>query len=102
MRKSSYFILSVTTGALLLLGVFFHAAWQRSMRGPELDRQAALVRRLELTDLCLFTEARYTRHVSLADMHAPFQDHPTALDHFPTGSFFPPQRTPQNRFRGAH
>lgn len=39
-----------------------------------------------LTDLALFTEARYTRHPSQADRHAPFQDHPGALEHFPSGA----------------
>jgi hypothetical protein len=49
----------------------------------------ALVRELGLTDLSLFTEARYTRHPSQADRHTPFQDHPGALEHFPTGSLLP-------------
>jgi hypothetical protein len=43
-----------------------------------------------LTDLCLFTDARYTRHPSLADRHSPFQDYPLALEHFPSGSLIPP------------
>jgi hypothetical protein len=44
----------------------------------------------------LFTEARYTRHRSQADLHAAFQDHPGALEHFPTGSLVgpPPYRAP--------
>ena len=56
------------------------------------DRQTArsLIRQrvvqLELTDLALFTEARYTRHPSQSDLHAAFQDHPMALEHFPSGS----------------
>ncbi len=45
-----------------------------------------LVGRLGLTDLCLFTEARYTRHRSQTDLHAPFQDHPLSLPHFPSES----------------
>lgn len=49
-----------------------------------------LVRKLELTDLALFTEARYTRHPSQADRFAAFQDHPMALDHFPSGGMIPP------------
>ncbi len=50
------------------------------------------MRRLDLTDLCLFTEARYTRHPSQADRFAAFQDHPVALEHFPSGSLVPPRR----------
>jgi hypothetical protein len=34
----------------------------------------------------LFTEARYTRHLSQTDRFTPFQDHPLALEHFPSGS----------------
>jgi hypothetical protein len=44
----------------------------------------------QLTDPALFTEARYARHVSQADRHAAFQDHPLALEHFPAGSLVPP------------
>lgn len=49
-----------------------------------------LVRKLALTDLALFTETRYTRHPSQADRFAAFQDHPMALDHFPSGGMIPP------------
>jgi hypothetical protein len=52
--------------------------------------ESALVRDYGLTDLCLASEARYTRHPSQADLHAPFQDHPLALEHFPSGSLIPP------------
>jgi hypothetical protein len=51
-----------------------------------------LVQELGLSDLALFTEARYTRHPTQADQHTPFQDHPAALEHFPTGSLLPPPR----------
>ena len=57
---------------------------------PRLAASAALVRELGLTDLALFTEARYTRHLSQADLHTAFQDHPLALEHFPSGSLFAP------------
>lgn len=49
-----------------------------------------LVASLGLTDLCLSTEARYTRHLSQADYHTPFQDHPVALEHFPSGTLIAP------------
>lgn len=71
--------------ALTLVDVHFGAR----AAGPALRREADLVRSLELTDLALFTEARYTRHPSQADLHSPFQAHPLALDHFPTGSLVP-------------
>ncbi|MGB5062255.1 MAG: hypothetical protein WBQ37_00635 [Candidatus Competibacter sp.] len=74
---------------LLLFGLTLaDAAW----RPHSADRAAsrALVRELGLTDLSLFTEARYTRHPTQADRHSSFQDHPAALDHFPTGTLLPP------------
>lgn len=55
------------------------------------------VARWGLTDLALHTEARYTRHPSQADLHAAFQDHPGAREHFPSGALVPPPphlRTP--------
>lgn len=52
---------------------------------------------LGLTDLCVATEARYTRHPAVSDPMVPFMDHPGAIEHFPTGSFWawpglPPER----------
>ncbi|MHB8770464.1 MAG: hypothetical protein ACYC7J_05670 [Syntrophales bacterium] len=70
--------------------MFTHAHLQRRADLPSLAAVAAVVARLELTDLALFTEARYTRHPSQADLHSAFQDHPVALEHFPTGSIAGP------------
>jgi len=60
--------------------------------------ESTLVRDYGLTDLCLASEARYTRHPSQADLHAPFQDHPLALEHFPSGSLIPPPAHLTRRF----
>jgi hypothetical protein len=91
-RKSTLFLQLVLGMILLGIAACGHAAARREARRGEIDLQAALVRRLELTDLCLFTEARYTRHPSQADAFSPFQDHPRALDHFPSGSIAAPPR----------
>jgi hypothetical protein len=86
-----------STLALTLLALLF-AAFAATLFDAALpraaDREAArtLVAQLGLTDLALFTEARYTRHPSQADLHSAFQDHPLALEHFPTGSLLPPPR----------
>jgi hypothetical protein len=72
--------------ALLLATAAAHAFHARRERGARLADHAAIARRLELTDLCLFLEARYTRHPSQADRFSPFQEHPGALEHFPSGS----------------
>lgn len=48
---------------------------------------------LGLTDLCISTEARYTRHPAVSDPVVPFMDHPGAVEHFPSGSFWVPPRS---------
>ena len=61
--------------------------------GPEAAGVAAMKRivaELGLTDLCLFTEARYARNPSQADLNTAFQDHPMAFEHFPSGSVILP------------
>lgn len=61
-----------------------------------LKQRAEMVRDYDLTDLALFTEARYTRHVTQADLHSAFQDHPMSFEHFPSGSLYlPPQASSQ-------
>lgn len=92
MRRSSLFFIYLGIQAVLLTAAFTHAAYLRGGRAPDIAETTAMVRRLELTDLCLFTEARYTRHPSQADLHAPFQDHPMSLEHFPSGSLLGPQQ----------
>jgi len=73
---------------MLLLGCDALRLGNESRTRIALER--ALVRDYGLTDLCLSSEARYTRHPSQADLHSPFQDHPVALEHFPSGSLIPP------------
>jgi len=77
---------------LCFLGTFIHAGLAASRAERAIAELRALASRLALTDLALFTEARYTRHRSQADLHAAFQDHPGALEHFPTGSLAGPPR----------
>lgn len=95
MRPSSWFILLLCSSLSLCLLAALHAHSSRASRQTELQERARLVRTLGLTDLCLFTEARYTRHPAMADLHAPFQDHPFAFEHFPSGSLVTPPETLQ-------
>jgi hypothetical protein len=81
-------LLLLGAGLLLFAATLLDAAWRGSGGAPAQAQQ--LVATLGLTDLALFTEARYTRHLSQADRHTAFQDHPLALDHFPSGSLVPP------------
>ena len=92
MRKSTRFLLYVSLQLVLLLLVFAHASLSKKTGSVRLREASLMVKNLGLTDLCLFTEASYTRHPSLADLHTPFQDSPMALEHFPSGSLvIPPQ-----------
>jgi hypothetical protein len=91
-RKSSVFFFYITISILLSAALLLHARQSRTSSEATITANAQLVGRLTITDLCLFTEARYTRHPSMADLHAPFQDHPLAMDHFPSGSLVSPPR----------
>ena len=90
MRASTRFLLFLLAAGAGFGGAAWHASAARARRSEEVERRAALVRRLGLTDLALFTEARYTRHPSQADRFTPFGEHPAALEHFPSGSIVAP------------
>jgi hypothetical protein len=86
-RKSTVFIISTFFSVLFLsFLLFIHPELQMKHFEGAIAKEKELVEKLQLTDLCLFTEASYTRNLSLADLHTPFQDFPTALEHFPSGS----------------
>lgn len=89
LRRSALFLAWTAFGALLLALSFLHAGMAGRDSAQVIADRARLVAGLDLTDLALFTEARYTRHPSQADLHSAFQDHPLALEHFPTGSLIP-------------
>jgi hypothetical protein len=88
-RKSDLFFIYILVSTLLVGLMFFHAGIREHLDMPKLHERAEIVRVLGLTDLCLFTEARYTRHLSMADLGTPFQDHPMSLEHFPSGAIVP-------------
>ena len=90
LRKSSLF-LAFTAGSIVCLAVLFaQGAAERQLQAPVLGEKRMFVERLGLTDLCLFTDARYTRNPAMADRSSPFQDYPLSLDYFPSGSVLPP------------
>ncbi len=95
MTRSLFFCSFVLTGTLLL-GLLiqngFKAAEAANTETIPAKRQ--LVKQLGLTDLSIWSEARYTRHPSQADLFTAFQDYPGAFDHFPAGSIVGPG-TPQ-------
>jgi len=91
MPRPSVLILPVLAAVgLAFVATFVDAHRQVAAQQGALRDRADLSARLGLTDLALFTEARYTRHPSQADRFAAFQDHPFAFEHFPTGSLVRP------------
>lgn len=83
---STKFLLFTAAVLTVFLSLPLHARYRQNHPGGELKQLSIL----QVTDLCLATEARYTRHPAMADRHAPFQEHPLALEHFPSGSLILP------------
>ena len=77
---------------LLLIAVqsslYVHALRLKKELAGDAAIQKIVVAGLGLTDPAIATEARYTRHPAVSDPMAPFMDHPGAIEHFPTGSFW--------------
>lgn len=99
-RASSLFAVYIAICLVMLTGIVIDAG-QRSRDGRhEQELCRAQVKTLCLTDLVLCTDARYTRHPSMADLHTPFQDYPLSFEHFPSGSLIAPP--PHLRSYGTH
>lgn len=98
LRKSDILLSCLAMGLLLFGLLFVDAHLRRVANLPLIDGRAAMVKTLQLTDLCLFTEARYARHLSQADLHSAFQDSPMSAEHFPAGSL----TRPPKRMRTVH
>ncbi len=87
--RASTFYLGLTAAALAVAMALLqiHPAVSRPVVQRRMALERQMVASLGLTDLCLFGEAGYTRHPTLADGFAPFQNHPAALSHFPSESW---------------
>jgi hypothetical protein len=92
LRPSNIFLGITALGAVLFFLLFVHAARMEQNNTGSLKERIMLTERLGLSDLCLFTDARYTRNPATADLATPFQDHPMSLEHFPSGSIITPGR----------
>lgn len=89
-RASTLFASYIALCLMLLAGLVLDAGRHTKEEVHEREIRRSLVKTYALTDLVLFTDARYTRHPSMADRHSPFQDHPLSLEHFPSGSLMSP------------
>ena len=90
MRPSSIFLIFTAVNLGLFSLLLMHSRLKPHDALAIQSSCAKAVEELRLTDLCLFTEARYTRNPALADLHSPFQDHPLSFEHFPSGSLVMP------------
>ena len=89
LRPSTPVFAGLAVMALGLGAAAVHAAATAPRAAARMVESAALVQGARLTDLALFSEARYTRHPSMADLHTAFQDAPMSFEHFPAGVFAP-------------
>ena len=93
MLKSKLFLSFIIAECCLLFVFYLHGGTGLfSDRASQLQAKKQLVTHLGLTDLAIWTEARYTRHPSQTDFFSAFQDFPGAIDHFPAGSILAPSR----------
>jgi hypothetical protein len=88
MRPSLVLALFILTISTLDLGLFLQTGQLRQAWPTRMAPALVATSALGLTDLCIATEARYTRHPAVSDPLVPFMDHPGALEHFPSGSFW--------------
>jgi len=84
------FALLMAVEALVLALLVTAGHFSADRTGPDRRCNRQLVQVFELTDLAIWTGARYTRHLSQADTFAAFQDSMGALEHFPAGALAPP------------
>jgi hypothetical protein len=91
LSRSRVFLVAVVIGVITVAAL---ATWAdgegRRWRREQAPHLRHLVAVLGLTDLALWTEARYTRHPSQTDLFSAFQDFPAAPEHFPAGSITGP------------
>ena len=93
MRPSHILLIILLVLVFVDTSLFIHSQrLKKKLQSDEVIQRIA-VAGLGLTDLCVATEARYTRHPAVSDPMAAFMDHPGALEHFPTGSLWAPPNT---------
>lgn len=90
MRPGYLFFAFLFLFLLVDLSLYLEAGKRSIHQTENIQIMRDLVAGLGLTDLAVASEARYTRHPAVSDKMAPFMDHPGAIEHFPTGSFWVP------------
>jgi hypothetical protein len=82
------FFIFISLEFICVLAFFVVGKVQQSERTKILQQQQTIAQKLLLSDVCLTTESRHTRHISMPEWIAPFQDFPAYLEHFPSSSFY--------------
>jgi len=88
--KALSFLLILALEILFLAVVVIKDGWCDSLSRQTQLENVRLAEAMMLTDLALWTEARYTRHPSQADCFTAFQNGPALLDLFPAGTWVSP------------
>jgi len=94
-----FFACLIALEALVLVFLVVAGKFAVDREAPARQCNRQLVQAFELTDLSIWTGARYTRHPSQADVFSAFQDGMGALEHFPEGILAPmpaPVRLPSS------
>lgn len=89
-------LVALVLECLGLLGLVIRDSFRDFGSRQTARENAELVQVLMLTDLALWTEARFTRHASQADSFTAFQNSPAAPDQFPAGVWVPRVRLDRN------
>ena len=90
MFKAKLFLCLVAFDLFLLTVLQWRSGIVAAADHTLLIEKRELAAQMKLTDLALWTEARYTRHPSQTDFFSAFQDSPGSPDHFPAGSIMAP------------
>jgi hypothetical protein len=91
MRPSTLFFIIISLGLAAHLAMQYAAGVQMHNLGASEKQMRLLVKRFGLSDVCIASEARYIRHLAVSDPVSPYMDHPGAIEHFPSGSFWVPK-----------
>ena len=79
--------------AVCVAATWFDGARLRGQHRPATERNLRLAADLGLTDLCLFADAPWLRHLAVADVLSSVQDGPGAFDYSRGGALVGPRDT---------
>ena len=82
------FLIFISLEFISIVGFYSLGQIKQSERQLIIESQQHIAQKLVLSDFCLTTESRHTRHLSMPEWIAPFQDFPAYLEHFPSSSFY--------------